>query len=203
MSEVIPLPKNLEEITDETKSETAYFPILKPGDWLGLEHDAVSQILVGEPEAPEVVIGFGMDTPEHFLFLMHSDEEKINLQNTVKNAYINLDAMEVEFTLSDALDNQVIIASGKPFSSEAILSKKHMLRAHEILKAKQLIVSIPRRTGLMAVSHDAPKEILDKFMYLHSLAWNDASYGNAPIVNSLFVLEAGELVGVIPFESDD
>ncbi|MEW4557208.1 hypothetical protein, partial [Vibrio cholerae] len=112
----------------------------------------------------------------------------------------NLESMDVVFTLSQVLDNKVLTASGKPFSSEAILSKKHMLKAHEILNAKQMLVSIPRRTGLMAVSRDAPKEILNQFMYLHSHAWNDASYGNAPIANVLFLLEGGEIVAIIPMD---
>ncbi|EJL6755746.1 hypothetical protein NMS87_003530, partial [Vibrio cholerae] len=156
--------------------------------------------LIGEPEKPDLVIGFGMDTPENFIFLMHSDEDKLDIQNVVNNAYSNLESMDVVFTLSQVLDNKVLTASGKPFSSEAILSKKHMLKAHEILNAKQMLVSIPRRTGLMAVSRDAPKEILNQFMYLHSHAWNDASYGNAPIANVLFLLEGGEIVAIIPMD---
>ncbi|GHZ50809.1 hypothetical protein VCSRO8_3464 [Vibrio cholerae] len=52
----------------------------------------------------------------------------------------------------------------------------------------------------MAVSRDAPKEILNQFMYLHSHAWNDASYGNAPIANVLFLLEGGEIVAIIPMD---
>ncbi|WP_218926523.1 hypothetical protein, partial [Vibrio cholerae] len=181
-------------------SESSYFPMLKPGDWVGITHGVVHQTLIGEPEKPDLVIGFGMDTPENFIFLMHSDEDKLDIQNVVNNAYSNLESMDVVFTLSQVLDNKVLTASGKPFSSEAILSKKHMLKAHEILNAKQMLVSIPRRTGLMAVSRDAPKEILNQFMYLHSHAWNDASYGNAPIANVLFLLEGGEIVAIIPMD---
>ncbi|EJL6622947.1 hypothetical protein NMS65_003524, partial [Vibrio cholerae] len=168
--------------------------------WVGITHGVVHQTLIGEPEKPDLVIGFGMDTPENFIFLMHSDEDKLDIQNVVNNAYSNLESMDVVFTLSRVLDNKVLTASGKPFSSEAILSKKHMLKAHEILNAKQMLVSIPRRTGLMAVSRDAPKEILNQFMYLHSHAWNDASYGNAPIANVLFLLEGGEIVAIIPMD---
>ncbi|HGS5218713.1 TPA: hypothetical protein ACMDUP_004461 [Vibrio parahaemolyticus] len=199
-SSVKPLPEKLEKEISENMSESSYFPILKPGDWVGIVHGAVRQTLIGEPEKPDLVIGFGMDTPENFVFLMHSDEDKLDIQNVVNNAYSNLESMDVVFTPSPALDNKVLTASGNPFSSEAILSKKHMLKAHEILNATQILVSIPRRTGLMAVSRDAPTEILNKFIYLHSHAWNDASYGNAPIANVLFVLEEGDIVGIIPID---
>ncbi|HFG1782100.1 TPA: hypothetical protein ACGF1S_003645 [Vibrio cholerae] len=199
-SGVKPLPEKLEKEISKNMSESSYFPMLKPGDWVGITHGAVHQTLIGEPEKPDLVIGFGMDTPENFIFLMHSDEDKLDIQNVVNNAYSNLESMDVVFTLSQVLDNKVLTASGKPFSSEAILSKKHMLKAHEILNAKQMLVSIPRRTGLMAVSRDAPKEILNQFIYLHSHAWNDASYGNAPIANVLFLLEGGEIVAIIPMD---
>ncbi|EIR1601386.1 hypothetical protein ACNKV7_002106 [Vibrio cholerae] len=199
-SGVKPLPEKLEKEISKNMSESSYFPMLKPGDWVGITHGVVHQTLIGEPEKPDLVIGFGMDTPENFIFLMHSDEDKLDIQNVVNNAYSNLESMDVVFTLSQVLDNKVLTASGKPFSSEAILSKKHMLKAHEILNAKQMLVSIPRRTGLMAVSRDAPKEILNQFMYLHSHAWNDASYGNAPIANVLFLLEGGEIVAIIPMD---
>ncbi|UTV29906.1 hypothetical protein [Photobacterium atrarenae] len=199
-SSVKPLSEKLEKEISENMSESSYFPILKPGDWVGITHGAVRQTLIGEPENPDLVIGFGMDTPENFVFLMHSDEDKLDIQNVVNNAYSNLENMDVVFTPSQVLDNKVLTASGKLFSSEAILSKKHMLKAHKILNAKQMLVSIPRRTGLMAISRDAPKEILNKFIYLHSHAWNDASYGNAPIANVLFVLEGGDIVGIIPMD---
>ncbi|WP_334474861.1 hypothetical protein [Vibrio sp. 16] len=199
-SSVKPLSEKLEKEISENMSESSYFPILKPGDWVGISHGAVRQTLIGEPEKPDLVIGFGMDTSENFVFLMHSDENKLNIQNVVNNAYSNLENMDVVFTPSQALDGKVLTASGKPFSSEAILSKKHMLKAHELLDAKQMLVSIPRRTGLMAVSRDAPEEILNQFIYLHSHAWNDASYGNAPIANALFLLEEGDIVGIIPMD---
>ena len=195
-----PLPKSLEkEVLIDIKERT-FYPIIKSGDWVGIKHGAVYSTLLGSNESPEVVIAFGYDTPDNFIFLMRQDSDKIDLNTTVQKAFANIDAIDVTFTPSKLLDNKVLTASGKSFSSEAILSKKQMQKAHKALNAKQLLVSIARRTGLMAIAKDASKELLNKFVYLHNDAWNDDSYGNAPIANVLFVIENGEIVGSIPLD---
>jgi len=200
MDYIQPLPEKLKEIVEQKVTEDQYFPILKPGDWIGIKYGAVHTRLLGSEEQPELVLGFGYDTPDNFIFLTEKNHQKIDVQTAIKKAYSNIDTMAIEFTPVKSLDNKVLTASGKPFSSEAILSKKHMLKAHEILNAEQLLVSIPRRTGLMVVDKAAPEEIISKFIYLHNHAWNDDSYGNAPIVNMLFVIEKGEITGAIPLD---
>lgn len=176
------------------KDRTIY-PIIKAGNWTGMQYGALYSILIGPEEAPEVVIGFGYDTPENFVFLTHQDGEEADLNTIVQQAFHNIDALDVLFTPSQVLDNQVLTASGKSFSSEAILSKTQMLKAHQMLKAEQLLVSIARRTGLMVIARDASNDLLDKFIYLHKDAWNDDSYGNAQIADRLFLLEQGEIIG--------
>ncbi|MEZ5056331.1 MAG: hypothetical protein R2879_04765 [Saprospiraceae bacterium] len=51
----------------------------------------------------------------------------------LKEAYQNLEDYKTEFEYSKALDNKVLTSSGLDFSSERILSKNHMLKAHEML----------------------------------------------------------------------
>ncbi|WP_232824664.1 hypothetical protein [Algibacillus agarilyticus] len=152
-----PLPKHLEKEVSIDLNERTFYPIIKSGDWIGIKHGAVYSTLIGSKESPEVVIGFGYDTPDNFIFLTHQDSDKVDLNATVQKAFANIEAIDVTFTLSKSLDNKVLTASGKPFSSEAILSKKQMQKAHKILNAKQLFVSIARRTGLMVIAQDAPK----------------------------------------------
>ncbi|WMO13160.1 hypothetical protein [Pseudoalteromonas piscicida] len=189
------LPNNLDkEIAMDLKDRTIY-PIIKAGDWPGIQYGAVYSVLIGPEDDPEVVIGFGYDTPDNFVFLTHQDGQEIDLNVVVPQAFQNIDALDVTFVPSAVLSNQVLTASGESFSSEAILSQTQMLKAHDMLDAEQLLVSIARRTGLMVVSRDASHDLLDKFIYLHSEAWNDDSYGNAPIANRLFLIENGKIVG--------
>lgn len=55
-----------------------------------------------------------------------------------------------------------------------------------MLKAKQLLVLIPRHFTLLAVSRDAPRGIMNKFGRLHSQAWNKASsHENAEVEKAI------------------
>jgi len=173
------------------------FPILKPGNWIGIEHGAIHTILCGPEDSPDVVIGYGYDTPDQLVFLMSNDIKDTDMNEMIENSYKKIDKMDVTYTPIARLDNKVLVASGEQFSSEAILSKKHMLKAHELLGSNDLFVSTPRRTCIMVTSRDTDNDILDTFSYLHDEAWGEDSYGNAPITNLLFVVQDGEIAGTI------
>ncbi|MBL3658269.1 hypothetical protein [Fulvivirga sediminis] len=196
-------PKKSSEEVEKMKEQAEsgnykIYPILKPGDWVGIQAGAIKQTLVGDEQNPEVVIGFGYDTPENFVFLTHKDLEQRDPNQILKEAYQNLDDYHTEFEYSQALDNKVLTSSGLDFSSERILSKEHMLKAHQMLNADEILVTIPRRRCMMVVARNSEQELLNTFVGLHQNAWEDDSYGNAPIANMLFVLQEGEIVGTIP-----
>ena len=67
-----------------------------------------------------------------------------------------------------------------------------------MLQADELLVSLARRTCMMAISRDADQELLNKFVYLHEYTWNDDSFGNAEISDILFIVKEGRITGHIP-----
>ena len=174
------------------------YPILKPGDWVGIKAGALKQTLFGTQEQPELVVAFGYDAPSNFVFLMPKYLEGKDPNQMQKDAYQNLEEIVSEFEVSETLNRQVLTASGQDFSSEKILCISHMLKAHQLLNAKELLVSIPRRRCMMVTSRQADKDLLNTFINLHNHAWEDDSYGNAPIINSLFVVIDGQIDGIIP-----
>lgn len=194
---------NQEEKNWKKESESGkhkIYPILKPGDWVGIQAGALKQTLIGDEQNPQVVIGFGYDTPENFIFLTHQHLEKMNANQILKEAYQNLEDYKTEFEYSKALDNKVLTSSGLDFSSERILSKNHMLKAHKMLNAEEILVTIPRRRCMMVIAKNSEKELLNTFIGLHQNAWQDDSYGNAPIANMLFILKDGNIVGTFPLD---
>ncbi|MCT4613693.1 MAG: hypothetical protein N4A49_02330 [Marinifilaceae bacterium] len=176
------------------------YPILKPGDWVGIKAGAVKQTLYGTQENPELVLAFGYDAPTNFVFLTPADIEGKDPNKIITEAYDNLETIDQEFEISSALDNRVLFASGQDFSSEKILCQKHMMKAHKLLKADELFVSIPRRRCMMITSKNEDKELLNTFIGLHKNVWNDDSYGNAPIIDALFIVKNGEIDGIIPLD---
>lgn len=194
------LDKRIENEIEQIESGkiTKIYPILKSGDWVGIRYGAIKQTIIGTPENPELVVGFGYDTPTNFVFLTHKDLEGKDPNEAVKNAYSNLEEYNQEFEISSVLNGKVLLASGKDFSSEKILCKNHMMAAHELLKSDELLVSIPRRRCMMITSKHEDKELFNTFIGLHKDAWNDDSYGNAPIIDALFVIKDGVIDGIIP-----
>ena len=176
------------------------YPILKPGDWIGVKAGCIKQTLLGTPENPQLVVGFGYDAPTNFVFLRQSDLEGKDPNEILKDAYENLENFKQDFEISAALNGKVLTASGGDFSSEKILCKNHMMKAHELLNSDELFVSIPRRRCMMVTSRHADKELLNTFVALHKNAWDDESYGNAPIINAMFVVKDGQIDGIISLD---
>nr|WP_321221614.1 hypothetical protein [uncultured Psychroserpens sp.] len=176
------------------------FPILKPGNWIGIKQGALVQTFLGTTESPKVVIAYGYDTPDNFIFLTQMDLEKKSSDDIIKEAYSNLENYNTEFIPSKELNNQVLTSSGQDFSSERILSSKHMQKAHELLNAEELIVSIPRRRCMMVMPKIPNKELLQTFINLHKNAWADDSFGNPQITDSFFFIKGGKIVGSKPMK---
>jgi hypothetical protein len=193
-SEVLPADNKIKNLKTYIEK---YYPIFKRGDWTGIKHGAVFDTILGTDESPELVIGFGIDTPDNYIFLTYQDSDKFDLKDVKKVAYSNIDKLDVNFTPSKLLDNKVLTASGYILSNKAILSPENMKKAHKLLNAKEILVSIPRRSGMMVISKDAPKELFNKFLYLHEHAWNDDSYGNVIITNKLFLLQNGKIMDAV------
>jgi hypothetical protein len=182
-----------EEVVAQIKSGeiTQIYPILKPGDWSGIRAGALKQTFFGTPENPELVIAFGYDAPTNFVFITYNDVEGKDSSAILTEAYQNLEKFDQEFEMASSFNGRVLLASGGDFSSEKILCKSHMIKAHKLLDSDELLVSIPRRRCMMITSRDEDDDLLNTFIGLHKDAWNDDSYGNAPILDALFVVKDG------------
>ncbi|WP_179335432.1 DUF1444 family protein [Winogradskyella costae] len=192
-------PEEIAKIVEQTENgDQKIYPILKPGDWVGLKAGALSSTLIPSEDGAEVVIGYGMDTPDNFVFLTKQHLETMDAKQITQEAFTNLENYNTDFEFVGALNNKALASSGNDFSSERILSKTHMQKAHTMLEAEELLVSIPRRTCMMVISRQADEETINKFAYLHNHTWNDDSFGNAPITNALFIIKGGDIVGHIP-----
>lgn len=179
---------------------TEIYPILKPGSWEGLKQGALKQTIFGTEDNPDLVIAFGYNAPSNFIFLTPEHIKGKDPQKIITGAFINLENVSIDFEVSGTLQQKVITASGNEFSSEKILCKSHMQKAHQLLQAEELLVSIPRRRCMMITSKQFGKEIVNQFMKLHLHAWGDASYANAPIINALLSVEDGEISGFFPMD---
>lgn len=190
---------DLEQI--ESGQVTKIYPIFKPGDWMGVKKGAVHQTLVGTHERPILVVAFGYDAPNSFVFLMQRDVEGKDQNQILQQAYDNLEEVESEFKILEVPGQRVLISSGN-FSSEKILCRNHMLKAHEMLQAKELLVSIPRRSCMLAASKQADEEFLKTVIHLHHSAWVDNTFGNPHILNALLAVTDGRIHEIFPIHEE-
>lgn len=194
------IKEEIEQVKSE--GEPKIYPILKPGDWVGIQAGALKQTIFGTQENPELVIAYGYDTPENFVFLMPRDLEGKDPSEILRSANENLENFEQGFDMTDDEHGKVLYASGQDYSSEKVLSKSHMMKAHELLGAKELLVSIPRRTCMYIIARDADQAHLDTFIKVHKHTWQDDSYGNAPIIDAFLTVIDGEIDGMIPLSQE-
>jgi len=178
--------------------EIKIYPRLQSGEWNGLAAGALAQTLLGEKQSPEVVISFGYPSGNNFVFLTNKDLETKSHEDILEEAYVNLNSEDAGFRYAESLDEKVITTNGMPFCCEKILSKEHMKKAHEMLNAEELLVSVARRSCLMITAKNNDKTNIQKFLQIHKYIWSDSSFNNEPLTDTLFVLKDGEIIGTIP-----
>ncbi len=185
----------------ESGELTKIYPILKPGDWVGLKAGCLYKRYLGSEDAPMVVMGFGYNAPSNFVFLMPNDRPGKNSEEVFAEALQNLNELPQEFEEMPLMGTKMLLASGQDFSSEKILCKQHMQKAQELLGAEEILVSVARRRCLMIISSKIKYGELQMFIALHNKIWEDDSQGNAPILNALLYYVDGKLDSLMPLDN--
>ncbi|CAM3261890.1 hypothetical protein [Vibrio neptunius] len=176
-------------------SEKDYYPMIKPGNWIGMKIGAVYQNFIGSDENPDLVIAYAVDTPEQYFFLNRSDEPKIDIESATKHAFKNLRELEIEYYFPKGFHSEVVAIKPGPFASETILSKKHMTNLQAKINADEFFVSIPTRTVLKAISMTSSDEMFEKFVVDHINSWTE--HKNARISPYLFIVKDGAIVNYV------
>lgn len=173
------------------------YPIIKSGTWVGIDQ-AIWYPWFGPDEHPDVVIAFGKETPEGFTFVTKEKAAGLTTAQILNTCIGHIRELYIPQEITTIQGQKIITASGHPFSSEKILDEVFLQDIGNQLGTNKLLISIPRRTCFMACSANVPESFLHVFEALHKEAWHEDSYGNAPIVNSVFVAEDGVVKNIVP-----
>ncbi|MCA6361951.1 MAG: hypothetical protein IM638_02875 [Bacteroidetes bacterium] len=194
--------KNVQRDIEQVASgqSNRLYPILKPDDWVGIKAGAIHKPFTGTAYNKGLVIALGFDAPDNFVFLTPQNLNGRTVEEAFEEACINLEELDYAFDEMDLGPDKILTASGNTFSSEMILSKAHLQKAHRILNTDEIWVSIARRTCMMIISKHADEESVNTFVYLHQYTWKDDSYNNAPVLNALLSVKNGELEGMLLLE---
>jgi hypothetical protein len=147
-------------------------------------------------------VGFGYDRPHTFEFLNRDALATLgrSLDDLEREALRNLhrrratwERVDVKLGLFKKLR---IMACGDDFlSAERILDVTFMREAQDRLRARGLLVGIPRRGYLVAMDGEAGAERATPFVSLVAMQYREPE--SAPISPLVFALKDGEIVGII------
>ncbi|WP_077401021.1 hypothetical protein [Cellulophaga omnivescoria] len=118
-----------------------------------------------------------------------------------KHSLANLDNLELPFMYWDFTDEksdyEILSTRITPFSSEKILSRKHMLEAHKMLNSNELLVSIPRKGLIYVCSYLLDTQHINQFMDIHAYMILTNKQNCELLCEDLFVVKNGEISNVL------
>ncbi|MFV0259741.1 MAG: hypothetical protein ACK5PP_14990 [Acidimicrobiales bacterium] len=189
------------------------FPVLRPADWLADNPDAAAHVWLGTTDHPLVLVTYAhlgadgslrvLDADHPIAGGGHPDDRADDAdlrpgEEVVRAAFANLDAYPTDFEAVDAGGGRMLVSAGRALAAERVLSQAHMLRAHELLEAEEVLVSIPRRGAVLACSIDCSDQVRRSMMHLHTEAWGQARSEPDRITGELVVFEQGVKTGRMP-----
>jgi len=115
-----------------------------------------------------------------------------------------IEELNIDFKFHPEFDKEVIASQGHVLTCESILSIETMLKAHIMLDAEEIMVSIPRRGIMMICNKDVPDEVKNRFYNFHAFFWvSDDEFGNDKIAKDIFILKHGEIENVLYMPLDN
>ena len=191
---------NVKETTTEKKeNKKLIYPILKPGDWVGIKSGAMYRVLIGNDQNPQVVVGYGFETPENFEFLTFQDLKEYPGDTAHSESFKNISAYNSPWIALPGSEGYALTASGKTFSSEKLVCTDFLVAAEFGLKAKEIYVAIPRRGHIYAINIEAPPASMDKFIDHVFGIYHDKQGHTAPISDIFIKVSAGRFTGAVRF----
>ena len=183
----------------------AILPCLKEPSWVGGEEAYCRPLWTGERSPHIPWVAFGFDHPHSFEFLGRQRIEQLGKtdQTLEREALANLKLragswQEVSVKLGWFKKLRLQICGDDFLAAERILDVTFMGEAQRRLKAPGLMVGIPRRGLLVAMSAAAALDDVKKTTALVTFVSAQFHGGeSAPISPAVFAMKDGEIVGLI------
>ena len=156
-----------------------------------------------QDEKPVVLQTIVLQDEQGMALLDNSDMNEEMLDALDRQAKANISAYDLEFKYHPEYEQQILTAQGPTFTCETILSEEHMLKAHVMLDADDIMVAIPRRGVMLVASNELPDDMRQSFFGLHMYIWLDQENKNkqegnlSQICKDIFVLKHGKIDGVL------
>ncbi|WP_010664994.1 hypothetical protein [Marinilabilia salmonicolor] len=135
------------------------------------------------------------------LHISTRNKDKVYYHMLLEIGQRNFDNFEVPFEFWNPTDKnleyKVLSCKMSFFASQKIMSKKHMLEAHKLLNADELLVSIPRRELIFVCDKNVGKDHYTHFLNMHSYFVLQENEELEFLCEDIFVVKNGEIYAVL------
>jgi uncharacterized protein YtpQ (UPF0354 family) len=183
-------------------------PCLKPFKWVG--RDKTVCRLLWERQTSEHMpwLAVGRDHPQTFEFIntdrlstMNATEKTLEAQALVNLAARPLTWNEMDVDVAGGKRLRMLGGGGDYFAAEHIADPDAMADVQRRLKAKELLVGIPRRGIIFATSADQDQQVATVFAGLVAMQYLQEE--TPAISPMLFVVKDGVIVGILESIADE
>lgn len=178
-----------------------FYPILKPGDWIGIKNGALFKTFIGNDQNRKVVFGYGFETPENFEFVTIHHLKEYSVEQIESEAKNNIDRLPGHWEKIDPKNPFTLMAGGHSFGAEKVMCQDFLAEGQKLLGAKEILVAIPRRTMLFALNTEAPADERDKFIGAVLGMYRSTTSKHAPITDLFLQVKDGRMTGAVSYGS--
>ena len=177
-------------------------PVLKPIRWSGIEQGALAHVWAGTPDDPKVVVAYAYVGENGTVFLPSEGLGATEQEAAIRDAFNNLERYESSFELVEASGGKILVSAGREFAAERALCQSHMLRAHSLLDAAEIVVSLARRRTVLACAYQCPESVKATMVGLHRESWENGGPESDRVLKDLVIMADGRKVRTIPLDAD-
>lgn len=177
-------------------------PCLKEATWEALEHAVCRPLWPRQAPRSMAWLAFGFDHPDHFEFITRDRLPSLNCTEpaleaeavaTLRGRAATWQTVDVAITNGAPL--RLLACNDDFFAAERILDEAFMQEAQRRLKARGVLVGVPRRGLLLAASFDLDRQQSEVFSSIVAAEFSGGE--SAPISPMLFEVEAGAIVAAL------
>lgn len=166
------------------------YPVLRNGEWTGIQNGALYKPLIGTLENPKIVIAIAHDMPNNLIYVPYTPGSHFDDLNAMYDeAQKNLEEIKVSYEVTKHKGHFKVDASGHEFSSEFLLHKPFLDELHKILKSDEILVAVPRRGYFKAISSNTVKDIYNTFIDEYESAFDNDEIEKPQITHGVFVIK--------------
>lgn len=144
---------------------------------------------------------YNKSNDNHIFHIKTNNYNKRFYKMLADNGQKNLDNLEPNFEFLNPIDGEpdykILSLKVSFLTSESILSKKHMLKAHKMLNTNELMVSIPRRGIISICDYNLEPKNFKDFLNMHVYMVKNNKDNLELLCEDIFTIKNNEIDGVL------